>query len=68
MTLIVSLSGQLVALDATILSDVATKYEISGYPTQKHFLDGKPGKKHPTGRDIKTIVNFMSQFEPEVSQ
>ncbi|XP_046580143.1 protein disulfide-isomerase A5-like [Haliotis rubra] len=51
--------GVLAAVDATVDTAVAGKYEIRGYPTLKYFKDGALAFEYSSGRSSGDLVSFM---------
>ena len=55
------------AVDATVSPGISDRYEIRGFPTLKHFVDGAVAKEeYNGGRDIDSIVSFMKEKEKGV--
>ncbi|KAJ3669465.1 hypothetical protein LUZ60_011415 [Juncus effusus] len=49
-------------LDADSYKDIASKFDVSGYPTIKFFPKGnKKGEDYEGGRDLDDFVNFINE-------
>lgn len=52
----------LAKVDATVESDIASKYDVTGYPTLKLFRKGKPSDYKGERNEIGTVLNFKFSF------
>ncbi|CAH1241660.1 PDIA5 [Branchiostoma lanceolatum] len=51
--------GVLAAVDATVDRVLQSKYDITGFPTLKHFKDGEFNTDYNKGRNLDALVEFM---------
>ncbi|XP_078580820.1 uncharacterized protein LOC144864522 isoform X4 [Branchiostoma floridae x Branchiostoma japonicum] len=51
--------GVLAAVDATVDRVLQSKYDITGFPTLKHFKDGEFNTDYNKGRNLDSLVEFM---------
>ncbi|ELU02742.1 hypothetical protein CAPTEDRAFT_224024 [Capitella teleta] len=58
--------GALAAVDATAHPDLASRYEVKGYPTLKYFKDGAFVMDYSKQRNTKEFVTFMENPGPEL--
>ncbi|XP_020917391.1 protein disulfide-isomerase A5 [Exaiptasia diaphana] len=58
-------NGILAAVDCTKHRKTAKKFEVNGYPTLKHFRNGKLGSEYNHGRTTEDLVDFMSRIGEE---
>mmetsp|Transcript_6340 Transcript_6340/g.19164 ORF Transcript_6340/g.19164 Transcript_6340/m.19164 type:complete len:494 (+) Transcript_6340:64-1545(+) len=49
----------LAEVDATIETDIAEEYEVTGFPTLKLFQDGEMVMDYSGGRDADSLVSFV---------
>lgn len=54
-------------VDATIESDLAQQFQVTGYPTLKMFRNGKPSD-YTGGRDAFGIVDHMHKYSGEAAK
>ncbi|WAQ94277.1 PDIA4-like protein [Mya arenaria] len=54
-------------VDATIETELAKQFEVSGYPTLKMFRRGKP-QEYKGGRDQFTIMDYMRKQSGEAAK
>lgn len=53
--------GVLAAVDTTKETELATKYDVKGYPTIKYFGEGEMKYEYGYGRTTEDIVDFMTE-------
>eukprot|EP01061_Rhynchopus_euleeides_P026022 TRINITY_DN424_c0_g2_i1.p1 TRINITY_DN424_c0_g2~~TRINITY_DN424_c0_g2_i1.p1 ORF type:complete len:486 (+),score=213.94 TRINITY_DN424_c0_g2_i1:67-1458(+) len=54
--------AKLIKVDATVETDLGTKYEVQGYPTIKAFIDGGDAMEYDGGRTAADIVAWVSKM------
>ncbi|XP_041371887.1 probable protein disulfide-isomerase A4 [Gigantopelta aegis] len=53
------IGGAIAAIDATVETALAAKYNVKGYPTLQYFKNGEFAFEYTKGRSVDDIVNFM---------
>lgn len=53
------IDGALTAVDCTASNDVCKKFSVSGYPTMKHFKNGKFFRDYTKERTTDAIIQFL---------
>ncbi|XP_014671849.1 PREDICTED: protein disulfide-isomerase A5-like [Priapulus caudatus] len=54
-------TAALAAVDATAERELATRFEVKGFPTLKYFGQGAPPANYDRGRTAKDLIAYMSE-------
>lgn len=63
-----SIQGVLAAVDATQEKELATLFQVSGYPSIKYFQNGEPAFDYGYPRTTEAFVDFMRNPRPPPEQ
>lgn len=55
--------GTLAAIDGSVYHEISKRYDLTGYPTMKHFKNGRLTGDYDGRRNVDSIFKFMANHD-----